>query len=141
MPRFLKVATMSVWLFGLGPQLFSRGGEIPREILVKKNPIPSSGPVLAKGRSNFEDNCTPCHGGGGKGDGPLADALAKKPKDLTSAKELAELTDGEIFWTITKGRDPMPAFDQKLTDDERWGLVNLLRSMSRTKPNTTPRQP
>lgn len=141
MPRLLKVATITLWLFGLSLQLFSSGGEIRREILIKKNPVPSSGPVLAKARSNFEDNCTPCHGAEGKGDGPLAEALAKRPKDLTSAKELADLTDGEIFWTITKGRDPMPAFDQKLTDEERWGLVNLLRSISKTKPNTTPRQP
>jgi mono/diheme cytochrome c family protein len=71
----------------------------------------------------------------------LADSLVKRPKDLTDGREVADLTDGEIFWTITKGRDPMPAFDQKLTDAERWGLVHLLRSMSRTKPNTIPRHP
>jgi hypothetical protein len=33
----------------------------------------------------------------------------------------------------------MPAFESKLTEEERWGLVNLMRSMSKAKPNTTAR--
>jgi len=141
MRRRLKLGTVFLWMLGLCLQMFGSGGEISHEILIKKNPVSSSSSVLAKAKSNFEDNCTPCHGDQGKGDGALADSLNKRPKDLTSAKEVAGLTDGEIFWTITKGRDPMPAFEQKLTDEERWGLVHLLRSISKTKPNTTPHQP
>jgi hypothetical protein len=33
----------------------------------------------------------------------------------------------------------MPAFESKLTAEERWGLVNLMSSMAKAKPNTTAR--
>ncbi len=134
-------AAVVLCLAAMSLQVFSQGKGIRPELLVKKNPVLSSDSVLSKAKSNFEDNCIPCHGDSGKGDGPLASSLKTKPKDLTSNKELSGLTDGEIFWTITTGRDPMPAFDQKLTDEERWGLVHLLRRMSKTMPNTTPHRP
>ena len=43
-------------------------------------------------------------------------------------------TDGEIFWQITHGRSPMPAFQGKLTDTERWQLVDYIRSLAK-KPD------
>jgi mono/diheme cytochrome c family protein len=141
MYRCLKIGVIVAWLLVLGFATFSVRGEPRQEVITKKNPVAYSDAVLAKARSNFEDNCTPCHGSEGKGDGPLADSLAKRPKNLTEAKEMAGLTDGEIFLTITKGRNPMPAFDQKLTDEERWGLVHLLRSVSKTRSNSVPSRP
>jgi mono/diheme cytochrome c family protein len=141
MCRYLKLAVVTAWLLALWLTTISVCGESDQEIIAKKNPVVNSDAVLAKARSNFEDNCTPCHGSEGKGDGPLADSLAKRPKDLTDGREMAGLTDGEIFLNITKGRNPMPAFDQKLTDEERWGLVHWLRSLSKTRPNTVPRRP
>ena len=140
--RIEVIATSAVLLFAAAISLYSQDVKISPTLLTKKNPVPASSASLAKAKANFEDNCTPCHGNEGKGDGPLAESLGarfgKTPKDLTSAKTLSELTDGEIFWTITKGRNPMPAFDQKLTDEERWGLVLLLRNISHTRPNITP---
>ncbi len=138
MDRSAFAAMLVVCLALMSLQVFSQGKGVRPELLVKRNPILGSDSVLSKARGNFEDNCLPCHGEEGKGDGPLSSSLKTKPKDLTSSKELSGLTDGEIFWTITTGRDPMPAFDQKLTDEERWGLVHLLRRMSKTSPNTTP---
>ncbi len=67
--------------------------------------------------------------------------LRPKPADLTNPRLLGRLTDGEIFWIITQGQNPMPAFDSKLTDADRWGLVHLLRGLSGTRPNTTPLHP
>jgi len=43
---------------------------------------------LAKGRLLFEQNCASCHGAGGKGDGPIGQALAAQgipPRDFTKA--------------------------------------------------------
>ncbi len=141
MYRHIKFGLTAVWLLVVCCVTISLFGEPRQEVITRKNPIASSVEVLAKARSNFEDNCTPCHGSEGKGDGPLAESLPKRPKDLTDGREMTGLTDGEIFGTITKGKNPMPAFDQKLTDDERWGLVHWLRSISRTKSNTIPRRP
>ena len=141
MARWLTLGMAVVALLLLSIQMFSRDDQTPRDILIKKNPVANSASVLDKARSNFEDNCIPCHGAEGKGDGPLSSSLNTKPKNLTNAKEIAELTDGEIFWTISKGRNPMPAFDQKLTDEERWGLVHLVRGISHTNPKAAHRNP
>ncbi len=141
MRKFVMRAMLNVCLLALSPGVDCYGKDAPPEFHAKKNPVPGSASVLAAARSNFEDHCIPCHGNEGRGDGPLASDLKTRPKDLTSAKELSLLTDGEIFWTITTGKDPMPSFEQKLTDEERWGLVHLLRRMSKTAPMAPPRRP
>jgi copper transport protein len=122
--------------------LQARGGDedVPREILTKINPVASSDTALAKAKKSYSDNCIQCHGETGRGDGPMAGMLKEPPADLTKTESMTQLTDGEIFWNLTKGIDKvMPPFESKLTDEERWGLVHLLRNLSNTKPNNTPR--
>ena len=51
-------------------------------------------PILSEslaGRDSFELYCAPCHGTGGRGDGPVASALRARPADLTS---LARVSGG-----------------------------------------------
>ena len=119
-------------------QAFSQDDKAPKDIQTKKNPVASSDAVLAKAKTVYEENCLMCHGEAGKGDGPMASMLKEKPTDLSDANILGEATDGEIFWFITKGKKPMPPFETKLSEEERWSLVHLMRSMSKTKPNNTP---
>ncbi len=132
MRKLVMRLALNVCLIALSPVVDCFANDAPPEYQSKRNPVPGSASVLAAARSNFEDHCIPCHGNEGRGDGPLAADLKTRPKDLTSAKELSLLKDGEIFWIITTGKDPMPSFGQKLTDEERWGLVRLLRQMSKT---------
>ncbi len=113
--------------------------KVPPDILTGKNPVPTSDAVLAKGKAAFKDNCAQCHGETGKGDGPMAGMLKEPPADLSDPAIVGPLTDGEMFWSITKGRPPvMPAFEAKITNQDRWALVNFLRDLSKTKPNTKP---
>ena len=132
------ILSLAVGLAGLGVELFSHDESVPKDILTKKNPVASSDAVLTKAKSNYEENCLMCHGEAGKGDGPMAGMLKERPPDLTDTKMMAEMTDGQIFWQITKGVKPMPSFENKISEEERWGLVHLMRSLSKTKPNTTP---
>jgi putative copper resistance protein D len=39
-------------------------------------------------------------------------------------------TAGDLFWWITHGKPPMPAFGERLDADARWHLVNFLRALS-----------
>ena len=125
-------------LLALNVQLFSHGADVPKEVATKKNPVASSDAVLAKAKNAYEENCLMCHGETGKGDGPMAGMLKEKPPDVSDAKIMSEMSDGEIFWIITKGVKPMPPFESKLSEEDRWSLVHLMRSMSKTKPNNTP---
>lgn len=119
-------------------QVLSHGRDVPKDILTKKNPVAPSDAVLAKAKSNYEENCLMCHGETGKGDGPMAGMLKEKPPAIDDPAMLGPMTDGEIFWLLTKGEKPMPPFENKISEEERWGLVHLVRSMSKTKPNTKP---
>ncbi len=71
---------------------------------------------------------------------------AVKPADFTGAHMMGEMTDGEIFWKISEGR-PMPSFKKQLTEEQRWQLVNHVRSLApkpapaKTSVPPTPQKP
>jgi mono/diheme cytochrome c family protein len=103
---------------------------VPPEYRNLKNPLtPSEANLKAAGQIYF-DECAQCHGDRGKGDGPEARSHYPLPADLTDPKLLATVTDGEIFYQISEGRRPMPSFKNRLTQNERWHLVLLVRSFS-----------
>ncbi len=139
-PLRMTIGACTLLLLGLS-LTSGQDTKVPPDILSGKNPVPATGAVLAKGKAAFTENCVQCHGVAGKGDGPMAGMLKEPPADLSNPANLGPLTDGEIFWSITKGRPPvMPAFESKLSNQERWALVNFLRDLSKTKPNTHPRK-
>ena len=84
---------------------------------------------IAEGRAVFARHCAPCHGERGAGDGPAAASLNPRPPDLR-AHHVALHTAGDLFWWITHGKPPMPAFGGTLGDDARWNVVNFLRALS-----------
>ncbi len=100
----------------------------PARAARKKNPIPSDANSIAAGKAVYVQECLSCHGTAGKGDGPAAKDLDPKPGDLSSQK-VRDQTDGELFWKITTGKKPMPTFEMTLTDEQRWSVVNYLRTL------------
>ena len=62
------------------------------------------------------------------------------PADLTDAAKMNKVTDGEIFYQITVGRKPMPSFRKRLTEEQRWQLVLLVRSFA-AQPAAVPSAP
>lgn len=103
---------------------------VPPEYKSLKNPLAASASNLSAARQIYADECLQCHGETGKGDGPQAKSHYPLPADLTDPKLLVNVTDGEIFYQISEGRRPMPSFKNRLTQDQRWQLVLLVRSFS-----------
>jgi mono/diheme cytochrome c family protein len=104
---------------------------VPEEVKKLKNPLAPSESTLKGAREIYMDKCAQCHGEHGKGDGPEAMMHSPAPADLTDARQMNTVTDGEIFYQISEGRKPMPSFKKRLTEDQRWGLVLLVRSFAR----------
>jgi len=101
----------------------------------KKNPISPSDADLASIRPIYRDKCSSCHGFTGKGDGHDASLYDPRPTDFTDAPRMSRVTDGELFYKLTEGRKPMPSFKKRLTDEQRWRMVLLLRAFTQPSPD------
>ncbi len=95
------------------------------------NPIPASPESLALGQALYADNCLPCHGPTGLGDGPVGRTLRPQPANLQVHMIPGVHADAQIFDWITNGypNSPMPAFKDVLTEDEHWHLINYIRTL------------
>jgi mono/diheme cytochrome c family protein len=113
---------------------------VPEEAKIRKNPLPPSEAGLKTAREVYLDECAKCHGESGRGDGPEAMMHEPSPADLTDSKRMSAVTDGEIFYQISEGKRPMPSFKNRMTEDQRWQLVLLVRSFaqSATVPEKKP---
>src|SRR3984893_1419918 len=103
---------------------------VPEEAKQLKNPLQPTATALKSARRGYADNCAHCHGGTGKGAARDASRYDPAPTDFTDAKRTSGATDGELFYKISEGKKPMPVFKNKLSEDERWELVLLIRSFS-----------
>ena len=110
--------------------------EAPPEWAEKKNPFPSDAKSLEAGKAVFTKQCTVCHGPKGKGDGPAAPGLSPSPGDL-SDPIMWKQSDGALHWKITEGRKSMPSYKNTLADEQRWHVVNYLRTFA-PKPKPSP---
>ena len=92
-----------------------------------KNPY-SGKSSISKGKSIYKTRCTVCHGEKGKGDGPAGKALNPPAADHSSALVQGQ-TDGELFWKVSEGRGPMVGWKLILSEEDRWHVVNYLRTL------------
>lgn len=74
----------------------------------------------------YKSKCQVCHGADGKGDTPVAKKLGVK--DFHDP-EVAQVSDAQLFDAVKKGKNKMPPYDGKLTDDQIKQLVKFVRSL------------
>jgi mono/diheme cytochrome c family protein len=103
---------------------------VPAEAKARRNPVPSNDMTLAAGQSIYMDRCASCHGERGDGQGREAHLYSVKPGNFTDANRMNAQTDGELFWKITVGNKPMPKFGKMLTEEQRWEVVNFIRTFA-----------
>src|SRR5207245_773827 len=93
--------------------------------------VPYQAGAITAGAALYQASCAGCHGARGAGDGPDGRALPRSPADLR-APHTAQHTAGDLFWWISHGipGSGMPGFGSRLTEDQRWELINFLRALS-----------
>ena len=129
--KMLFVALLALIALSIVLGVTHRGQwNIPDEAKLRQNPIQPSSRALEAARIVYNDHCERCHGKTGKGDGPDATKFYTSPRDLTDSSRMSAQSDGELFYKISEGRRPMPEFKTKLTEEQRWQLVLLLRSLA-----------
>jgi mono/diheme cytochrome c family protein len=111
---------------------------VPEAEKQRKNPLSFSEANFNAANPIYSEKCANCHGDSGKGDGSEAMMYDPSPADLTDAAKMRNVTDGEIFYQITVGRKPMPSFRKRLTEEQRWQLVLLVRSFAMAAATSPP---
>lgn len=101
--------------------------------VARVNPVKSSPEGLAEARKVFGYDCEMCHGAKGDGKGDVVESMKLTMRDWRDPATLAKLSDGEIFYIITKGKGKMMAEGDRVPEKVRWNLVNLVRAMAAAK--------
>lgn len=96
---------------------------------VEVNPLPITGALLERGRQRFTINCSPCHGQLGDGNGITKKVGAMAVVANLHDRRIVEMTDGELFYVVTHGRNLMGAYGPTMTVADRWAAVAYLRAL------------
>jgi mono/diheme cytochrome c family protein len=82
-------------------------------------------PAASFGSSSFAENCAPCHGPTGQGDGPTAASLPSPPTQFADPNAIWSLSPAQLFHTTKFGRIErlMPPWQNQLNDSEIWQTV------------------
>ena len=121
---------------GAQPDFSKNTWELPEDADKTKNPTTVSPESIAKGKELYMErskgNCVFCHGDTGAGNEANLAKLRRKPADLTNKERQGAMTDGEVFWKISKGiQGIMPAGEKRMTEEERWHVVNYVRTLAK----------
>ena len=102
---------------------------------VAKNPLQFDLPLLRRGRERFQINCVVCHGATGAGNGITTQyGLVGVPS--YHDQRLRTMPDGEIFDTITNGKNSMTAYGHQVVPRDRWAIVAYIRALQRSQNAT-----
>jgi len=87
---------------------------------------PTSAPDVQKGATLFAQNCAPCHGDTGLGNGPQSQQLPVTVPALGLADTARSDSPAQWFTTVSQGNLDrfMPPFSGTLSDQDRWDVVS-----------------
>jgi S-disulfanyl-L-cysteine oxidoreductase SoxD len=124
-------------VFSMPPGSMARSGSelyYPKEAreaaAARRNPVAATPESIKRGAELFTVYCTPCHGSTGKGDGLVA-AKFVPAADLTNPDLQKVRTDGYWQSYLGAGGAVMPSYGEALSPEERWDVVNFLRTLAK----------
>jgi mono/diheme cytochrome c family protein len=107
---------------------------ITPEDTARKNPVKFTEAAVARGKKIYTTQCALCHGDKGDGKTDLTKEMNISPPDFTNPDTLNKRTDGDLFAIISSGLEPMPGQHGRMSEKQRWYLVDYLRSLEGKTP-------
>ncbi len=93
-----------------------------------ENPDPDrSAKRVFSGRTAYVRYCIHCHGKALDGQGTVGQSFSPLPRDLRSPR-IQDQSDGALFFTVSYGKNRMPALAATLSVPERWDVIVYLRT-------------
>jgi mono/diheme cytochrome c family protein len=103
---------------------------IPANYKSKKSTIKAGdASINTVGKDLYTKHCKSCHGAKGLGDGTKSASLKTLVPSFADKKFKAQ-SDGDVYYQTLIGRDEMPNFEKKITDEnDRWALINYIKGL------------
>ena len=96
------------------------------------NPLEATDDVLARGEFVYQNQCFTCHGAQGEGDGPVVGGGRFPLGPDLIGPMAAGRTDGYIYGVTRVGRGLMPAYGDRIPENDRWAVVHYVRQLQGT---------
>ncbi|MEZ5276195.1 MAG: cytochrome c [Opitutaceae bacterium] len=110
-------------------------GKTPSGEWARTFPMDVTDELLDRGQDRFQIFCLPCHGALGDGNGITKQyGMAATPS--YHDPRLREMAEGEIFNTITHGKNLMGRYGDKLTPADRWAVIAYVRALQTAAQGT-----
>jgi mono/diheme cytochrome c family protein len=98
-------------------------------------PIQVTPEVMQRGRERFNITCAMCHGATAAGNG-ITKAHGLATVVTLQDDRIRKMADGEIFNTITNGKNTMMAYGPNIMVADRWAIITYLRALQRSQNAT-----
>ena len=98
-------------------------------------PMQVDGNLMERGKERFNINCAICHGPLAAGDG-ITKQYGMATIVTLQDERIRKMSDGEIFNTITHGKNTMMAYGPSITVSDRWAIIAYLRALQRSQNAT-----
>jgi mono/diheme cytochrome c family protein len=95
-------------------------------------PLEVTPALMNRGEQRFNINCAVCHGPLAGGDGIVKQFGLATVVSLQDDR-IRQMADGEIFNTVTHGKNTMMAYGPRVAVQDRWAIICYLRALQRSQ--------
>jgi len=103
---------------------------------VDVNPFPVTAAFLERGRQRFNIHCAACHTQLGDGNSVAKRIVAMPVVANLHDRRIVELPDGELFNTISYGKNLMQGYAPNVAVPDRWAVIAYLRALQLSRLGT-----
>jgi len=99
-------------------------------------PLEITPEFIARGQERYKISCSVCHGDTGAGNGVAGKyglvGIANLHQD-----RIRQMADGEIFNTITHGKNTMMGYGDRIQVQDRWAIITYIRALQKSQGGAT----
>jgi len=95
-------------------------------------PVPVNAELMQRGQQRFNITCSVCHGLTAAGNG-VAKQYGLNTVATLQDERIRKMADGEIFNTITNGKNTMMSYGGNVPVADRWAIITYVRALQRSQ--------
>ena len=95
-------------------------------------PLEATRELMERGQQRFNITCAMCHGATAAGNG-ITKQYGLATVVTLQDDRIRKMADGEIFNTITNGKNTMMAYGPNIIVADRWAIIAYLRALQRSQ--------